>query len=195
MQRLYRRMVSTLLILSVLIAQLFWATPRAMASAGLYYGPIVIGNLEISITNTHEGAVGDFGWVRHYNVQVLRINGPGRIRKTLVANYHVMIENRAGKWCMTVWESKKEITLFQGCSDDYMEVGRQGVKAIGSAIWDMLTHGNWVAKAVIIGFLAAFFLDLIVPADPVPIFPLGMRDPTGAETEAVRISTAANTGG
>lgn len=110
--------------------------------------------------------------------------------KTAVADYHVIIKENADLWCMTIWDSVSGKTLFDSCSSDYLEVAKQGVKAMGSAIWTFLTNGNWIAKAAVIGVLSAVFIDLIIPGDPVPLFPLGMRQSDGGQFRNVSMSTS-----
>lgn len=81
--------------------------------------------------------------------------------------------------------------MFNGCSDDnYRQLAVDGFNALMTAVETFVSNGNWIVKTAVAAGLAALLLDLIIPGDPVPIFPLGVQESDGEQAQNVSMNYA-----
>ena len=134
----------------------------ALRSAGLFWGPTTIGNLEFKITNTHEGYAGPkVGNANHVNLHVTKSNGKD------VINYHISKYNSGGKTCVYVWDSVSESVIIDNCFNNLRDSAASIASAVYRTVGPLMKDASLIAK---IG-LVAILLNLLIPMDPVPITP------------------------
>ncbi len=135
-------------------------------SAGLAWGPVKIGNIEMKIVNPHVGAVGPYGNVNHINFHIKNTDTGKDI-----ANYHIFKATSNGKECLIVWDSVTSKTVFRNCSGNWTSQVQAFLEVVKSALSAVMDQANLLATIAILGTLVVVIADLIIPLDPVPILP------------------------
>lgn len=177
-----QRIISFLLLLSILTSlttPAFAAAPTTIQSdtqivnlvtrsAGLYWGPVSVGNIEFSLTNPHTHRVGPYGVVNHVNLHI-RNTETGKD----IANYHIFkAVYQNGKECMIVWDSVKKVEVFRHCNDNnWTNAVTEFVDVVAKSISNVLSEANFFATVVIGGLLIVTLVDLVIPLDPLPLVP------------------------
>ena len=70
-------------------------TDISTLSAGLAWGPVIVGNIQFTMTNPHKGNVGPYGWIEHINLHIRNVK-----TKKEIANYHLFKGiNQEGREC------------------------------------------------------------------------------------------------
>ena len=124
------------------------------ASAELYWGPVYIGNLKLSLTNPHEGYAGPkFPWANHVNFHVDKKDDGPRGTYSAVVNLHIVKYTNGDSQCLYAWDSVTKKVVFDKCFDDFAEAIPEAVGAIKDFVHDLLKDANFWASIVIIGAL------------------------------------------
>lgn len=147
----------------------------SLQSAGLAWGPVKVGNLELKITNPHTGYVKGLGTVNHINFHIAKqSNGKD------IANYHIVKYTSGNSNCLYVWESKADKVVIDNCYKNWTSAVGDVVAAAKSVVQAALSEADWIATIAIWGVIIVVIADLIIPMDPVPIIPFS-TDPTLVE--------------
>lgn len=138
-------------------------------SAGLAFGPVTIGNIELKVVNPHVGGVGPYGTVEHINFVITNTT-----TKEQMANYHIFKGiDLDGKECFIVWDSVTKATVFKHCnSNNWTNAVTQFVDLVVDTLAGVLSEANLLATIGIGAVIVVVLIDLIVPMDPIPILPL-----------------------
>ena len=124
------------------------------ASAELYWGPVYIGNLKLTLTNPHEGYAGPkFPWANHVNFHVDKKDDGPRGTYSAVVNLHIVKYTSGDSQCLYAWDSETKTVVFDSCFDDFAEAIPKAVSAIKDFVHDLLKDANFWASIVIIGAL------------------------------------------
>jgi len=126
---------------------------RQAGGAGLFWGPVYIGNLKLYLTNPHEGYAGPkFPWANHVNFHVDK-QAP-RNTYTPVVNLHIVKYTSQGKSCLYAWDSVTKQTVFDSCFDDFGTAIAEGVNAAKNFVDALLQAADFIAAVAIIAALA-----------------------------------------
>ncbi|HEY3364934.1 MAG TPA: hypothetical protein VGK74_07785 [Symbiobacteriaceae bacterium] len=160
-----RRFISGILIVTLFVVA---ATSESFAaSAGLYWGPVTVGNLKLYLTNPHVGYAGPkVGTVNHTNFHVDKQSAPVFVP---VANFHITKYQRGSTSCLYVWESESSKVVFDKCTGNWKDVAGQAIQAMKDFTKTLLRNADWLAYLIIVGVLTVALLGLIVTAAPVVI--------------------------
>lgn len=141
----------------------------ASGSAGLYWGPIQVGNIKFALTNPHSHKVGPYGIVEHVNLHVTDTT-----KDKDIANYHIFKAVLAnGKECMIVWDSITKTEVFRHCDDNnWTNAVTEFVSLVGDTVSTVLDHADFLATVVIGGLIIVAIVDLVIPLDPIPLIPV-----------------------
>lgn len=137
-------------------------------SAGLAFGPVTIGNIELKVVNPHIGGVGPYGVVEHINFVITNTT-----TKEQMANYHIFKgTDLDGIECFVVWDSVTRETVFRHCnSNNWTDAVTQFVDLVVDTLASVLSEANLLAVIGIGAVIIVVLVDLIVPMDPIPILP------------------------
>jgi hypothetical protein len=120
--------------------------------AGLYWGPIYIGNLKLYLTNSHSGYAGPkFPNAAHVNFHVDKQAAKGKY--TSVVNMHIVKYTQSGKFCLYAWDSVTKKTVFDKCFDSIVPAISACVSAIKNTVDDIIKAANFIAAIAIIAAL------------------------------------------
>lgn len=139
----------------------------SLNSAGLAWGPVKIGNLELKITNPHNGYV--LGNVNHINFHITKTSN-GRD----IANYHVVKYSLGNSSCLYVYESVTKKVVIDNCYKNWIAAVDDFVDVAKNAAQAALSEADWIATIAIWGTIIVVIADLIIPMDPVPIIPFSI---------------------
>ena len=119
-------------------------------SAGLYWGPVNIGNLKLYLTNPHMGYAGPkFPDANHVNFHVDK-SGP-RNSWDSVVNLHIVKYSQGGeKECLYIWDSVTDTVVFDECFDHFTTAIEKSVEAVKNFVDTLLKNANFFASFVII---------------------------------------------
>lgn len=121
--------------------------------AGLFWGPVYIGNLKLYLTNPHDGYAGPkFPNANHVNFHVDK-QAP-RNSYTEVVNLHIVKYTSQGKSCLYAWDSVTKKTVFDNCFDDFSTAIAAGVSAAKKFVDALLQAADFIAAIAIIAALA-----------------------------------------
>jgi hypothetical protein len=121
-------------------------------SAGLYWGPVYIGNLKLSLTNPHVGYAGPrFPNANHVNFHVDKKGAKNKWVE--VVNMHIVKYTRGGKFCLYSWDSVTNKVVFDNCFDSFLPAIKKCVEAIKNFVDTLLKNANWIASIAIIAAL------------------------------------------
>jgi hypothetical protein len=121
-------------------------------SAKLYWGPVYIGNLKLTLTNPHVGYAGPrFPNANHVNFHVDK-KAP-KNKWTAVVNMHIVKYTRGGKFCLYSWDSVTSKVVFDNCFDSLLPAIKKCVEAIKDFVDTLLKNANWIASIAIIAAL------------------------------------------
>ena len=148
-------------------------TDISTLSAGLAWGPVIVGNIQFSMTNPHKGNVGPYGWIEHINLHIRNVK-----TKKEIANYHLFKGiNQEGRECFIAWDSVTKTTVFQHCDNDgWTNAVTEFAKFVQGAVSDVLDQADFWATVVIGGLLIVAIVDLILPMDPIPVIPFSAKE-------------------
>ena len=146
----------------------------SLQSAGLAWGPVKVGNLELKITNPHTGYVPGMGNVNHINFHIAKTSN-GRD----IANYHIVKYSSGNSSCLYVYESVSKKVVIDNCYKNWTSAVGDIVAAAKNVVQAALSEADWLATIAIWGVIIVVIADLVIPMDPVPIIPLS--DPTLVE--------------
>lgn len=141
-------------------------------SAGLAWGPVKIGNLELKITNAHDGYVYGLGYVNHVNFHIAKTSN-GRD----IANYHIVKYTSGTRDCLYVYESVAKKVVINRCYNNWTSAVGDVVSLAQDVVKAALSEADWLATIAIWAVVAVVIVDLIVPMDPIPIIPLSTEPP------------------
>jgi hypothetical protein len=117
-------------------------------SAGLLWGPVIIGNLRLYVTKPHDGYAGPkFSMANHVNFHVDK-KGPGpKVTWPEVVNLHIVkYSSGGGRVCLYMWDSVTRKVVFDNCFDDFGTAARQAAQVAKQYVDDLLsTAGATVA--------------------------------------------------
>lgn len=147
----------------------------SLNSAGLAWGPVKVGNLELKITNPHNGYVPGMGNVNHINFHITKTSN-GRD----IANYHIVKYSSGSNSCLYVYESVSKKVVIDKCYKNWTSAVGDVVAAAKNVVQAALSEADWLATIAILGVIIVVIADLIIPMDPVPIIPFS-TDPTLVE--------------
>ena len=120
--------------------------------AGLFWGPIYIGNLKLYLTNSHSGYAGPkFPNAAHVNFHVDKQAAKGKY--TAVVNMHIVKYTKAGKFCLYAWDSVTKKTVFDKCFDGVVPAISACVSAIKNTVDEIIKAANFIAAIAIIAAL------------------------------------------
>ena len=137
-----------------------------LRSAGLYWGPITIGNLTFKLTNIHYGYAGPkVGSVNHANLHVTKSNGRD------VLNYHISKFSSGGKACVYVWDSVSKSPIIDNCFRNFRDSAASIANAVYRTVGPLMENASLIAKIGIVAIL----LDLLIPMDPIPVLPFSYQ--------------------
>ena len=146
---------------------------RAVAqSAGLAWGPVKVGNLELKITNPHTGIVPGIGNVNHINFHITKTS-TGRD----IANYHIVKYNVGNRDCLYVYESVSKTQVVKQCYDNWTSAVGDVVAAAKDVVQAALSEADWLATVTIWAVIIVVLVDLILPMDPIPVLPFSIGTP------------------
>ncbi|MGG3642507.1 hypothetical protein [Bacillus gobiensis] len=144
---------------------------KANASAGLAWGPVYVGNLKFSMTNVHKGYAGPkFPDHSHTNFHVDKKTTKNKYKE--VANYHIVKYSKGKSQCVYIWDSETKKVVMDSCGDSWTTMASKAASAMKSFTSTLLSNADWLASLAIWGTITLVIIDLIVPADPIPILPL-----------------------
>ncbi len=143
----------------------------SLQSAGLAWGPVKVGNLELKITNPHTGYVPGMGNVNHINFHIAKTSN-GRD----IANYHIVKYSSGNSSCLYVYESVSKKVVIDNCYKNWTSAVGDIVAAAKNVVQAALSEADWLATIAIWGVVIVVIADLLIPMDPVPVIPLS--DPT-----------------
>ena len=140
-------------------------------SAGLRWGPIRIGNLQLRLTNPHEGYAGPkFPWANHVNFHVDKEipNRKGKYEE--VVNMHIVKYIRGkSSFCLYIWESQTKKVVFDKCFDNFVPAIKEGVEAVKNFVDEMLKAANFIAAVAIIAALVVVLVACLTALGAVAI--------------------------
>jgi hypothetical protein len=120
--------------------------------AGLFWGPVYIGNLKLYLTNSHSGYAGPkFPNAAHVNFHVDKEAAKGKY--TAVVNMHIVKYSKAGKFCLYAWDSVTKKTVFDKCFDGVVPAISACVSAIKNTVDEIIKAANFIAAIAIIAAL------------------------------------------
>lgn len=118
-------------------------------SAGLFWGPHYIGNLKLYLTNPHVGYAGPkFPNANHVNFHVDKSAPQGKW--TSVVNMHIVKYHSGGSFCLYIWDSVTNKTVFDKCFDNFTKAIAQGAEAVKDFVHDLLKAANWFATIALV---------------------------------------------
>lgn len=121
-------------------------------SAGLYWGPVYVGNLKMYLTNPHNGWAGPkFPNANHINFHVDK--KAVRPPYTPVVNLHIVRYSSGGRSCLYMWDSETKTVIFDNCFDDWTRAIPEGVQAAKQFVDSLLRNADAIAAVVIVGAL------------------------------------------
>lgn len=136
------------------------AAPVEKREAGLFWGPVYIGNLKLYLTNPHVGYAGPkFPDANHVNFHVDK-QAP-KNKYTAVVNLHIVKYTSGGKSCLYAWDSVTKKTVFDSCFDDFGNAIAEAVSAAKNFVDDLLRAADFFASIVIIAALAFALASLL----------------------------------
>lgn len=135
-------------------------------SAGLAWGPVKVGNLELKITNAHNGIVPGMGYVNHVNFHITKTSN-GRD----IANYHIVKYTSGSSSCLYVYEGVSKKVVINNCYKNWTAAVGDVVSVAKNVVQAALSEADWLATIVIWGVVIVVIADLIIPMDPIPIIP------------------------
>lgn len=122
-------------------------------SAGLYWGPVYIGNLKLTLTNPHDGYAGPkFPNANHINFHVY-LRGPRADYKKELINLHIVRYGSGGRDCLYMWDSVSKKTIFDKCFDDWGNAIPEAVAAAKATVDTLLKNADAIAAVAIIAAL------------------------------------------
>jgi hypothetical protein len=130
---------------------------RQRDGVGLLWGPIPVGNLQLSMTNQHEGYAGPkFPWAWHENFHVDKM-GP-RLKYVPVVNLHIVkYSSTTGKTCLYAWDSVTSKVVFDSCFDDWGAATLEFADAAKNFVDELLKAADFFAAVAILAVLATVF--------------------------------------
>lgn len=149
------------LLLVVLLTLTPFSTASASPSAGLYWGPVYVGNLKLAMTNQHFGYAGPkVGHTDHVNFHVDRRGTWGYDE---VANFHITKSTGAGgKTCIYIWDSETRRVVFDNCMDNFTTVARSAAQAAKDFVGTLLGNADWIAFLAIAALVVVVLVALIL---------------------------------
>jgi hypothetical protein len=121
-------------------------------SAGLFWGPVYIGNLKLSLTNPHIGYAGPkFPKASHVNFHVDKEAAKNSYEE--VVNLHIVKYSSGEKSCLYMWDSVTKTTIFDNCFNDFTKAIPEAVQAAKNFVDSLLRNADFIASVVIIGAL------------------------------------------
>lgn len=124
-------------------------------SAGLYWGPVFIGNLKLTLTNPHPGFAGPKFEGRdptHINFHVY-LRGPRADYKKELVNLHIVRYSSGGRDCLYMWDSVSKKTIFDNCFDDWSNAIPEAVRAAKATVDTILRNADPIAAVAVIAAL------------------------------------------
>ncbi len=121
-------------------------------SAGLYWGPVFIGNLKLTLTNPHEGFAGPKFLGQepvHINFHVYLRGARADYKKELV-NLHIVRYGSGGRDCLYMWDSVSKRTIFDNCFDDWSNAIPEAVRAAKTTVDTILRNADAIAAVAVI---------------------------------------------
>ncbi|SFQ47428.1 hypothetical protein SAMN02910358_02345 [Lachnospiraceae bacterium XBB1006] len=150
----------------ILVFSLSTPSYAASKSAGLAFGPVKIGNLEVKVTNPHVGQVPGMGRVNHINLHISKTsNGKD------IANFHIVKQKSGKRDCLYVYESVSKKVVIDKCYDDWKTGIKEVVKLASAVVDKALENANAIATVAIWAAIVVVIIDLLVPMDPIPVIP------------------------
>lgn len=163
--------ITLAILLSINLFLLPASKANASASAGLAWGPVYVGNLKFTMTNVHKGFAGPkFTNHSHTNFHVYKKTTKNNYKRK--ANYHIVKYSKGKSQCVYIWESHKDQVVMDSCGDSWSTMASKAASAMKSFTSTLLSNADWLAALAIWGTITLVIIDLIVPADPIPILPL-----------------------
>lgn len=136
--------------------------------AGLYWGPVYIGNLKLSLTNPHMGYAGPkFQNANHVNFHVDK-KGP-KNKWVEVVNMHIVKYTRGGKFCLYSWDSVTKKVVFDNCFDSFLPAIKECVEEIKNFVGTLLKNADWIASIAIIAALVVILVGALTSLGAVAI--------------------------
>jgi hypothetical protein len=130
-------------------------------SAGLFWGPVYIGNLKLDLTNPHRGYAGPkFEDEIHINFHVYEKAVKNSYRP--VVNLHIVKYSTGGKSCLYMWDSVNKTIIFDNCFDDFSKAIPEGVQAAKSFVDSLLRNADLSASAAILAALVVAMAAVLV---------------------------------
>ncbi|KAL9046366.1 MAG: hypothetical protein Q9214_000784 [Letrouitia sp. 1 TL-2023] len=135
--------------------------------ARLFWGPIYIGNLKLSLTNPHIGYAGPkFPMANHVNFHVDRQDPGPRGTYSRIVNMHIVKyapggATEGGGSCLYVWESETRDTVFDSCFDEFGDAIAEGVEAIKAFVDPLWENADTIAYIAVLVALAAALVTAI----------------------------------
>jgi hypothetical protein len=122
------------------------------ASAELYWGPVYIGNLKLSLTNPHDGYAGPkFPNANHVNFHVDKKGAKNKYDE--VVNMHIVKYHQGSNFCLYAWDSVTKKVVFDKCFDDIVPAIAACVDAIKNTVDDILKAADFIAAIAVIAVL------------------------------------------
>lgn len=164
-----KKVLIALMTLVIGINLLLVAPNSTAASAGLAWGPKIVGNLKFYLTNVHVGWAGPkFPWASHTNFHVDKKSSGGY---KSVANYHIVKYQKVGNYCIYIYDSVKKQVVMDSCGDSWTNIANKAASAMKSFIKTVLDNADWLATVSVWSLITLAIVDIIVPGDPIPIIP------------------------
>lgn len=128
---------------------------RQRDGVGLMWGPIPVGNLQLSMTNPHEGPCGPkfpSDTTPHVNFHVDK-KGP-RLKYVPVVNLHIVkYSSTKGKTCLYAWDSVTKKLVFDNCFDNWAEAIPALADAAKNFVDALLKAADFFAAVAILAVL------------------------------------------
>jgi hypothetical protein len=120
--------------------------------AGLWWGPVYIGNLKLYLTNPHSGYAGPkFPNANHVNFHV---DKQARTHSfTSVVNLHIVKPTSHEKFCLYAWDSVTSKTVFDNCFHDWGIAITECIIAVKNFVDALLQAADFTAAVVVIAAL------------------------------------------
>jgi hypothetical protein len=138
---------------------------RQSQSAGLYFGPVGVGNLQVYLTKPHTGSVGNdarFGtnaW--HVNFHVDRQKNPPAEGWKPLYNLHIHLYTQDGRKCLWVWDGVAKKKVYDNCTGNWGSAIKEAIAASKDVVQKILKAANFLAAVAVLAAVTVALATLL----------------------------------
>lgn len=142
-----KKIIALIMSLIVIFSTIIPST-TVSASADLVWGPIVVGNIQFIMTNSHSHTFGEFkGNVEHVNLHITNIKNP-RAKKDIL-NYHIVKYTDGNSDCLYVYDSIAKKVIINKCFRNWTDAAKEIASTANATLKKVLSEADWIATAAI----------------------------------------------